>query len=45
VTLVFEPVTVEPGGIYVVTAIIEVSGEDTNLEDNVISVQLTVNED
>jgi hypothetical protein len=43
VTLVFEPLTVVPGGIYEVSAEIETIAEDLVIEDNRVRVQFTVN--
>ncbi len=44
VTLVFEPIAVLPGLVYVVTASIESVPEDANLDDNVRRVQFLVGE-
>jgi hypothetical protein len=44
-TLLIDPLAVEPGGLYEVAASIENTAEDTNLEDNQLIVQFTVNED
>lgn len=44
VTLVFEPITVLPGLPYIVTASIESSPDDSNLDDNMRRVQFLVSE-
>ena len=44
VTVIFDPLAVEPGGIYQVSASLVVTGNDTSFEDNEISVEFTVNE-
>ncbi len=44
VTIIFDPVEVEPGGIYQVAAVLVITGEDSNSDDNQIRVQFTVNE-
>ena len=43
ITLVFEPLTVVPGGIYEVSAEIETIAEDLVIEDNRVRIQFTVN--
>lgn len=44
VTVVFEEVAVQPGGIYEVGAALVVTGNDTSFEDNEIRVEFSVNE-
>lgn len=44
ITLVFEPLAMEPGGLYEVTASLVVTSEDSNLEDNELRVEFSVNE-
>ena len=44
VTLVFEPIAVEPGGVYEVVAALAISENDTDFEDNMITVEFTINE-
>lgn len=44
VTIIFEPLAVEPGGFYEVAAALAVTSEDANLDDNELRVQFTVNE-
>ncbi len=43
-TVVFEPLTVAPGGIYEVDVTLVVTGGDTKLDDNQIVVEFAVNE-
>lgn len=43
VTLVFEPVAVDTGGLYEVVAELVVTGDDANLTDNEVRVEFTVN--
>jgi hypothetical protein len=43
VTLVFEPMEVEAGGLYEVVAELVLTGDDANLTDNEVSVEFTVN--
>lgn len=42
-TVVFEPLAVESGGIYEVTAALAISENDSNFEDNEIKVEFVVN--
>ncbi|MGI9609046.1 MAG: hypothetical protein ACR2NL_02005, partial [Acidimicrobiia bacterium] len=42
-TLIFQPVAVEGGGVYEVTATLIVTGNDTDFDDNEITVVFTVN--
>ena len=44
VTIIFDPLEVEPGGIYQVAAVLVITGEDSNRDDNQIRVQFIVNE-
>jgi hypothetical protein len=44
VTVVFDPIGVDPDGLYEVVATILTTTEDTNLDDNQIRVQFNVNE-
>ena len=44
VTTIFGPLEVEPGGIYQVAAVLVITGEDSNRDDNQIRVQFIVNE-
>jgi len=44
VTVIIEPMTVEPGGVYEVVAALAISENDSNFEDNSITVVFTVNE-
>ena len=44
VTTIFDPLEVEPGGIYQVAAVLVITGEDSNRDDNQIRVQFIVNE-
>ncbi|MCI0677902.1 MAG: hypothetical protein L0Z63_02520 [Actinobacteria bacterium] len=44
VTIVFDALVVEPGGIYQVAAEIETVAEDANIEDNQVTVQFVVGE-
>lgn len=44
ITIIFDPLDVEPGGVYEVSAGLELSGADTNPDDNELRVQFTVNE-
>ena len=43
VTVVFDEITVEPGGLYEIRASLVVTGNDVSFEDNEISVEFTVN--
>ena len=43
VTIVFDALDVEPGGIYEIRASLAVTGNDVSFEDNEISVEFTVN--
>jgi hypothetical protein len=43
VTLVFEPIAVEPGGLYEVAAELVVTADDSNLTDNEVTVEFVVN--
>lgn len=45
VTVVFDEVGVEPGGIYEVRATLVATGNDSSFEDNEISVEFAVNEE
>ena len=45
VTMVFDPIEVDPDGLYEVVATILITTEDTNLDDNQIRVQFNVNEE
>ena len=45
VTVMFDPVDVEPGGIYEIRATLAVSGNDSSFEDNEIAVEFRVNEE
>jgi hypothetical protein len=42
VTVIFDALEVEPGGIYEVAAILAITGDDSNANDNEIRVQFTV---
>jgi hypothetical protein len=42
-TVIMEPVPVEPGGVYEVVAALAISENDSNFEDNSITVVFTVN--
>lgn len=44
VTIIFDPLEVEPGVIYQVAAVLVITGEDSNRDDNQIRVQFIVNE-
>ena len=44
VTIIFDPLEVEPGGIYEAAAVLEITGQDLDDSDNEIRVQFTVNE-
>jgi hypothetical protein len=44
VAIIFDALEVEPGGIYEVAAILAITGDDSNGNDNEIRVQFTVNE-
>jgi hypothetical protein len=44
VTIIFDPLEVEPGGIYEVGAVLVVTGGDSNSDDNQIRVQFSVAE-
>ncbi len=44
VTIIFDALEVEPGGIYEVAAILAITGDDSNADDNEIRVQFIVNE-
>jgi hypothetical protein len=44
VTVIIEPMTVEPGGVYEVVAALAISENDSNFDDNSITVVFTVNE-
>jgi hypothetical protein len=44
VTVTFEAVPVEPGGVYEVSARLVVTDDDANAQDNTIAVQFSVNE-
>ncbi len=44
VTIIFDPLEVEPGGIYQVAAVLVITGEDSNRDDNQTRVQFIVNE-
>jgi hypothetical protein len=43
VTLVFDPLAVEIGGVYEVIAELVVTGDDANLTDNEVRVEFSVN--
>ncbi len=45
VTVIFDPVAVEPGGIYEIRATLAVAGNDSSFDDNEISVEFSVNEE
>jgi len=45
VTVVIEPMLVEPGGVYEVVAALAISENDSDFEDNSITVVFTVNEE
>jgi hypothetical protein len=44
VTIVFDPLEVEPGGVYEVAAVLVITGADSNSDDNQIRVQFGVAE-
>ena len=44
VTIIYDALEVEPSGVYEVAAVLAITGEDANLDDNEIRVQFTVNE-
>ena len=44
ITVIIEPMVVEPGGVYEVVAALAISENDSNFEDNTITVVFTVNE-
>lgn len=44
-TLVFEPITVEPGTVYEVRATLAATGNDSSFDDNEIAVEFRVNEE
>jgi hypothetical protein len=45
VTVIIEPMPVEPGGVYEVVAALAISENDSNFDDNSITVVFTVNEE
>jgi hypothetical protein len=44
VTIIYDVLEVEPGGVYEVAAVLAITGEDANFDDNEIRVQFTVND-
>ncbi len=44
VTIIYDSLEVEPGGVYEAAAVLAITGEDSNFDDNEIRVQFTVND-